>query len=301
MKKDLFRKKSLESVSSPERLDAYIKVTHPGIWSVLIAFLAIVAAAVVWFAVGTIPDTLDIRGVVFPGDGTVAAEARESGRIQDMRVEVGDFVEPHDILAVVEQTELAAELESLKNAAEPDEAAIATKQQELMDASVIRSEVYGVVLDAKHLGDMVNAGDAVASLARMEEGTNTYEILCYVPQDTAKRLEKGMEVQACPSYANREEVGYMNGYITEVGEYPVTEGDILAAVGDLRYVQEVMEEGNNVEVRVSIAVDASKGDAKNAARWSNAKGNDLDITTGTACDLLVVIKEQKAYELLLGS
>lgn len=301
MKKDLFRKKSLESVSSPERLDAYIKVTHPGIWSVLIAFLAIVAAAVVWFAVGTIPDTLDIRGVVFPGDGTVAAEARESGRIQDMRVEVGDFVEPHDILAVVEQTELAAELESLKNAAEPDEAAIATKQQELMDASVIRSEVYGVVLDAKHLGDMVNAGDAVASLARMEEGTNTYEILCYVPQDTAKRLEKGMEVQACPSYVNREEVGYMNGYITEVGEYPVTEGDILAAVGDLRYVQEVMEEGNNVEVRVSIAVDASKGDAKNAARWSNAKGNDLDITTGTACDLLVVIKEQKAYELLLGS
>ena len=301
MKKDLFRKKSLESVSSPERLDAYIKVTHPGIWSVLIAFLAIVAAAVVWFAVGTIPDTLDIRGVVFPGDGTVAAEARESGRIQDMRVEVGDFVEPHDILAVVEQTELAAELESLKNAAEPDEAAIAAKQQELMDASVIRSEVYGVVLDAKHLGDMVNAGDAVASLARMEEGTNTYEILCYVPQDTVKRLEKGMEVQACPSYANREEVGYMNGYITEVGEYPVTEGDILAAVGDLRYVQEVMEEGNNVEVRVSIAVDASKGDAKNAARWSNAKGNDLDITTGTACDLLVVIKEQKAYELLLGS
>lgn len=301
MKKDLFRKKSLESVSSPERLDAYIKVTHPGIWSVLIAFLAIVAAAVVWFAVGTIPDTLDIRGVVFPGDGTVAAEARGSGRIQDMRVEVGDFVEPHDILAVVEQTELAAELESLKNAAEPDEAAIAAKQQELMDASVIRSEVYGVVLDAKHLGDMVNAGDAVASLARMEEGTNTYEILCYVPQDTAKRLEKGMEVQACPSYANREEVGYMNGYITEVGEYPVTEGDILAAVGDLRYVQEVMEEGNNVEVRVSIAVDASRGDAKNAARWSNAKGNDLDITTGTACDLLVVIKEQKAYELLLGS
>lgn len=301
MKKDLFRKKSLESVSSPERLDAYIKVTHPGIWSVLIAFLAIVAAAVVWFAVGTIPDTLDIRGVVFPGDGTVAAEARESGRIQDMRVEVGDFVEPHDILAVVEQTELAAELESLKNAAEPDEAAIAAKQQELMDASVIRSEVYGVVLDAKHLGDMVNAGDAVASLARMEEGTNTYEILCYVPQDTAKRLEKGMEVQACPSYANREEVGYMNGYITEVGEYPITEEDILAAVGDLRYVQEVMEEGNNVEVRVSIAVDASKGDAKNAARWSNAKGNDLDITTGTACDLLVVIKEQKAYELLLGS
>ena len=122
-----------------------------------------------------------------------------------------------------------------------------------------------------------------------------------MPQDTAKRLEKGMEVQACPSYANREEVGYMNGYITEVGEYPVTEGDIFAAVGDMRYVQEVIEDGNNVEVRVSIAVDASKGDAKNAAQWSNAKGNDLELSTGTACDLLVVIKEQKAYELLLGS
>ena len=55
-----------------------------------------------------------------------------------------------------------------------------------------------------------------------------------------------------------------------------------------------------MEVRVSIAVDASRGDAKNAARWSNASGTHLDITPGTACDLLVGLNEQQAYELLLS-
>ena len=276
MKQNLFRKKSLDAVASPERLDEYIKVLHPGVWGVLIAFLAVIAAAVVWFAVGTIPNTIELQGVVFPGDGAVFTLSNTDGKIQDMRVEVGNYVVPHDILAVV--------AESGSN-----------------EVEVVRSEVYGVVLDAKYMGDMVSAGESIASLARVEEGTNTYEILCYVPQDTAKRLEKGMEVQACPSYANREEVGYMYGYISEIGKYPVTEEDILASVGDFRYVQDVVGEGNSVEMRVSISVDASKSDAKNSAQWSSNEGNNLDIATGTVCNLVIVIEEQKAYELLFGA
>ena len=99
----------------------------------------------------------------------------------------------------------------------------------------------------------------------------------------------------------RREVGYMYGYISEIGKYPVTEEDILASVGDFRYVQDVVGEGNSVEMRVSISVDASKSDAKNSAQWSSDEGNNLDIATGTVCNLVIVIEEQKAYELLFGA
>jgi len=301
MGKELFRKKSLENVSSPEKLDEYVRVTNPGVWSVLIACIAILVAAAVWFAVGRIPDTLDMKGIIFPGDGTVSVLSTGSGKIHDVRVSVGDMVDPHDILAVIPQPELAAEISQLKAAENPDETAIAQKQNEYAAATIIRSPVYGIVLETVHLGDIVGENQQIVSLAQVEEGTNSYEIICYVPADTARKLSVGMEVQACPSYVSREEYGYMVGYISSIGEYPVTDGDIDAAVGNKQYVQEILEEGNNIEVRVSIALDAESSSAGNSAEWSNPKGNALELSTGTVCDLLVVVSEQKPYELLLGS
>lgn len=36
MDSGLFRKTALERISSAERLNEYIKITHPGVWSVLV-------------------------------------------------------------------------------------------------------------------------------------------------------------------------------------------------------------------------------------------------------------------------
>lgn len=69
---DIFRKTSLEQAETPEKLDEYIKVTHPGIWSVLIACFAIIVAVAVWLAVGRIPTTMDMKGIIFPGSGVIS-------------------------------------------------------------------------------------------------------------------------------------------------------------------------------------------------------------------------------------
>lgn len=177
---DLFRKTSLEQAETPEKLDEYIKVTHPGIWSVLIACFAIIVAVAVWLAVGRIPTTMDMKGIIFPGSGVISISAPASGQIQDIRVSTGDTVLPHDVLAVIPQPELLAELQELEAAEQPDEEAIAAKRQEYIDASIVRSQSWGVVLDAKHVYDIVQANEQVVSLARMEEGTNILpaDLLC---------------------------------------------------------------------------------------------------------------------------
>lgn len=43
MSSDLFRKKSIERVSSPEQLNDYVKVSSPGVWAVLAAVLILLA------------------------------------------------------------------------------------------------------------------------------------------------------------------------------------------------------------------------------------------------------------------
>ena len=60
----LFRKKTLEQISSPEQLTDYLQVTNPGIWAVLVAVILLLGGLFVWSAVGTLETTSEARVVV---------------------------------------------------------------------------------------------------------------------------------------------------------------------------------------------------------------------------------------------
>ena len=47
-KSKLFRSSSLEQISSPDKLNEYIRVSRPSVWVILGAITAIIAAAVFW-------------------------------------------------------------------------------------------------------------------------------------------------------------------------------------------------------------------------------------------------------------
>ena len=47
-KSKLFRSSSLEHISSPDKLNEYIRVSRPSVWVILGAITAIIAAAVFW-------------------------------------------------------------------------------------------------------------------------------------------------------------------------------------------------------------------------------------------------------------
>lgn len=60
----LFRKSTLERVSSPEQLNEYIKVTNPSLIVMLLGIFTILAAGMVWVFCGGIPNAVDLSGVV---------------------------------------------------------------------------------------------------------------------------------------------------------------------------------------------------------------------------------------------
>ncbi len=51
---ELFRKKSMDRISSPEQLNDYIKVTTPSVWLVLVATIIILVGVLVWSMLGTV-------------------------------------------------------------------------------------------------------------------------------------------------------------------------------------------------------------------------------------------------------
>lgn len=68
MNNQLFRKKSLEKVSSPEQLNEYIKASSPGVWSVLAAIAILLLGVCVWGAFGRVDTVVPALAVCEDGN-----------------------------------------------------------------------------------------------------------------------------------------------------------------------------------------------------------------------------------------
>jgi HlyD family secretion protein len=114
MQKRLFRKVSLERLSSPEQLDLLTQVTTPKGWVALIAFGLLLAVAIVWGIYGSIPTKVRGQGILIKTGGVFDIVSLSSGRITAVYVDVGQTVENGQIVARIEQRELIDKIKTAK-------------------------------------------------------------------------------------------------------------------------------------------------------------------------------------------
>ena len=55
-KQNIFRKSNLERMSSPEKLNDYIRVSNPSVWIILGAIAIMLIAVVIWGIVYELPE-----------------------------------------------------------------------------------------------------------------------------------------------------------------------------------------------------------------------------------------------------
>lgn len=67
MEQKLFRKESLDRVSSPDQLNQYIRVSNPSVWLILSAVVVLLVAVCIWGFMGRLETTLDIKMVTQNG------------------------------------------------------------------------------------------------------------------------------------------------------------------------------------------------------------------------------------------
>ena len=82
MQNRLFRKKSLERVSSPEQLNDYMRVTSPAIWMLLGAVIALLAGLLILSSVNRLETVLPARVRIAGGSATVVVP---SDRASDVK------------------------------------------------------------------------------------------------------------------------------------------------------------------------------------------------------------------------
>ena len=75
MDNQLFRKKSMERISSPEKLEDYMRVTNPGIWMVLTAVIVLLAGLIICASVGKVETRFPVEASVSGGSASVLLDA----------------------------------------------------------------------------------------------------------------------------------------------------------------------------------------------------------------------------------
>ena len=125
----VFRKVSLERLSSPEQLNQKLTVVSPVGWLALASLAILIFAAVLWGFMGSISNKIQGGGVLMYGDGIVSLTSQTGGQITDINVQAGEYVERGQVIARVSQEELVRQIEQCKE----NLAALETLQVETLD------------------------------------------------------------------------------------------------------------------------------------------------------------------------
>ena len=91
MNKQIFRKKSVDRMSSPEQLNDYIKVTNPGVWMALAAIVILLIGVCVWGVFGKLETKLPVAAVSQDGQTVLYVKEDNIASVREnMSVYVGD-------------------------------------------------------------------------------------------------------------------------------------------------------------------------------------------------------------------
>jgi HlyD family secretion protein len=133
----LLRKAAIEKMASPEQLDMAMRVTSPVSWLALVTIAAMITAGIFWSIYGTIYVRVDGTGLWMQGGGVKTVQANDNGRVKEITVEEGDYVEEGQVVAVLELEDLSRQVDQAEQQLASEQSALASAR---IDANVTVSQ-----------------------------------------------------------------------------------------------------------------------------------------------------------------
>ena len=251
------------------KLDTYIKVTTPSTFIRLIALGILFVSVLVWFFFGSVTDTAQLKGVIFPSRGTVSVNLPHSGLVRTVFVHKGDEVKAGELLALV----------SIDGS-----------------FSMVSSPSDGVVLSYLSEGAAFEPFEGIVSLLSQEETGKANSVIAFANFKESRDLKKGQTAQVTPTYDSRERIGYIKGEVADVVPYPISRKEAEDFFENESIVDEIFPESGAVFF-VSIDLNTLPGNPA-ALDWSFDSDEEHDTGVGTYCDIQVITRSRSLFKYL---
>jgi hypothetical protein len=274
MEKQIFRKVSLERLSSPEQLDQLMHVTSPRGWIALVGLSIVLLIALLWGFFGSIATTVEGQGILIRPEGVNAVISSQSGIVTSVLVRVGDVIYKDREVVRLTQTN------SDGPPAEP----------------FITAKTGGRVLEILvKEGNPVEKGTVVVILEPLDD---VLQALIYVPIAKGLRVQDGMKVEVSPSAVKASEFGYMVGQVTSASKFPSSRQGMMRNLENEELVRSLLGAGPCVQVTAELFPDA---DSPSGYKWSSSRGPAVSLAAGTSCRVLITVREQRPISLVIPS
>ncbi len=146
-------------------------------------------------------------------------------------------------------------------------------------------------------GDYIQPGGTIAVIESSSNDT-AIEALIYFSGADGKKILPGMKIGIVPTTVKQEEYGYIQGLITDVSPFPVSDNYLLSSLQNTSLATTFHQIPNPIEVKVSIIPDPS---TYSGYKWSSSKGPNQKIGAGFMCTASVTTSSKHPAELLIPS
>ncbi len=259
---NLYRKSAIEKLSSPEQLDKALKITSPLSWVALIGITIIIIVVLSWSIKGTLPTTLEVKGIVIKPDSACAQYCTEVGDVRTVKVKKGDNIDPGDSIVVIKKRE----------------------GNEVTMKSTISGKVTDVMVK---YWDEIDKGNEIIRVT--PETGESKLVALYVPVSNINKIKVGMKADIFPTAYDSQKYGHMEAEVIRIEEYPVDINNLKYIYGTNNQLSnEFTKEGTVYQVLCRLTHDDN---TLSGYWWSTDNSIDLMITESTMVKGKFVVDE----------
>lgn len=285
MNPKIFRKVSLERLSSPDQLDELETVTSKKNWLTLLGFVFLLIGCMAFVFFAQLPSKVSGNGLLLHEGGIQQVQSMVEGQVTELYVQQGSFVQKGDVIARVFHPNWEGALQQGE----------VNHNQIVSEMKVISSFSGRVVALHTQKGEYVTQGNAIVSLELGSEETSVLEAVIYVPVYDGKKIKPGMKSAILLNEFPKEQYGFIEGTVTYVSSYPVAMEQINMRVNNTELAKELSRGEASFEVRIQLTTNAK---TPSGLQWSTGDGPTVRIDSGTLCQGEVILSEKPPAQLI---
>lgn len=264
-----FRKEALEEEFSQGKDGETIRLSKPSIYLLLLTLAVMAGAFLSWGIFGSVTDKAQMKGVMFPVEGTSEVSVPNPGVVRTLMVHKGDMVIPGQILAMIDVNRQYSTL----TATEPGQVLTILQEQQSFDAF-----------------------QPIVNLLTENTDKQVKTLVAFANFKTVRELDTDLEVQVNPSYLSREKNGYVPAQILSISKYPMSAHEAALKLKNEQFTQAVFpQEGAAFVVEIELEVNP---DCPEEFNWTFEQEKHVDMSTGTLCDVQVITKRRSVFRYL---
>ena len=262
MKKNLFRRETLDVLESPGQINDFIKVTTPPLYIVIMSMLICSVVVCFWLAFGTVTEHVQSVAVVFPHETPLRVGINTEGDVDKLYVMNGE--------RVVKGTPL-----------------MAVRSKEGIDT--LFAQMTGMVISSKTVDESFRAHETLMEIIPEKNNQLNRELITYVKYKDLRELKPGQEVQVTPVDLHREDYGYIRGHITKINHFPIRLEDARKQSVIKNFVDTVFPDDTAYEVQIVVDVDA---DSPSHLKWSRLQSCDIRLSSMSFCNVQIITQRK---------